>query len=250
MIALASQPARAAGPWYVGSGGSDSNTCLSPATRCATINGALNKPGFMAGDTIRVATGTYINTGSEVVLLGKNATLSGGWDAGFTAQSGSSIVDGQGSRRGITVSDGVTAIIEHFTVQSGAATSPSYLYWSSGGGIYNGGTLTLNNSIVSDNTVSHFGGGIYNGGTLTLNNSTVSGNTNTGGMAGDGGGGIYNGYYRTLTLNSSTVAGNTCNPNAPTFPSCSGGGIYNAQGTLALNNSQSAITRHRWGGHH
>ena len=29
IIALATQPARAAGPWYVAPGGSDSNDCLS-----------------------------------------------------------------------------------------------------------------------------------------------------------------------------------------------------------------------------
>ena len=98
----ASGPVRAAGPWYVGPGGSDGNTCLSPATRCATINGALNKPGFVAGDTILVATGTYTGTGDEVVLLNKNATLSGGWNSGFTAQSGASTLDGQGARRAST----------------------------------------------------------------------------------------------------------------------------------------------------
>ena len=47
-----------------------------------------------------------------------------------------------------------------------------------GGGIYNGGTLTLTNSTVSGNTAwATRGGGIYNSGTLTLTNSTVSGNT-------------------------------------------------------------------------
>src|SRR5262245_16518946 len=105
-ISLTASPTRAAGPWYVDPGGSDGNDCLSPATTCATINGALNKPGFVAGDTIRVAIGVYIGPGNQVVLLNKNATLSGGWNSNFTTQSGRSTLDGRGTRRGMRVNSG------------------------------------------------------------------------------------------------------------------------------------------------
>lgn len=116
------------------------------------------------------ASGTYTSTGDEAVLLDKSVRLLGGWNGTFTTQSGTCTIDGEGSRRGITVNSGVTAIVARFTVQNGSTTS-------SGGGIYNWGTLTLNNSTVSSNT-SRYGGVIYNSiGTLTLNNSTVSGNT-------------------------------------------------------------------------
>jgi len=216
VIILASQPVRAAGPWYVTPGGSDGNDCLNSTTTCATINGALNKPGFVAGDTILVATGVYTGTGTEVVLLNKSATISGGWDASFTAQSGTSTIDGQGTRQDITVNSGITAIVERFAVQNGYVG-----YYSDGGGIHNSGTMTLNNTTVSGNTASSYGGGIGNDGTLTLNNSSVSGNTANG-----AGGGIYN--LGTLTLNNSSVSGNTANG--------AGGGIYNVS-TLTLNNS-------------
>jgi hypothetical protein len=76
IITLASQPTRAAGPWYVAPCGDDGNSCLSPGAACATINGALGKAD--PGDTIYVATGTYTGTGDEVVLLDKDATLSEG----------------------------------------------------------------------------------------------------------------------------------------------------------------------------
>jgi len=89
------RPARAAGPWYVAPGGSDSNSCLTAGSPCATINGAIGKA--TSGDTIKVAVGTYTSTaGSEVVLIDKSLTLSGGWDSGFTTQSGMSTIDGQG----------------------------------------------------------------------------------------------------------------------------------------------------------
>jgi len=81
--------------WYVAPGGNDANNCQSPAAPCATINGALTKPNFLPGDTIRVAVGTYGGTGNEVVLLDKSAILSGGWDTTFTLQSGTSTVTGQ-----------------------------------------------------------------------------------------------------------------------------------------------------------
>ncbi len=113
-----------------------------------------------------------------------------------------------------------------------------------GGGIYNdlGGTLTLTNSTVSGNTLidaafsiedisgGREGGGIHNSGTLRLNNSTVSGNTASYGSSGFVmGGGIFN-FNGTLTLTNSTVSGNTANNG-------SGAGIFNFNGTLTLTNS-------------
>ena len=72
---------------------------------------------------------------------------------------------------------------------------------SSGGGIFNSGTLTVANSTISGNT----GGGIANGngGTLTVTNSTISGNTVV-----NYGGGIYN-FAGTLTVTNSTIVRNT-----------------------------------------
>jgi uncharacterized repeat protein (TIGR01451 family) len=247
VIFFAVQPSRAAGPWYVAPGSDDSYDCLSPVTACATINGALNKPGFVAGDTILVATGVYTGTGTEVVRLNKSATLSGGWDAGFTTQSGTSTIDGQGARRGITVNLGIAAVVERFDVQNGyngitnegTLTLNNSAVQNGRNGIQNKGTLTLNNSIVSGNRTDGSGGGINNMmgsvGVLILNNSTVSGNTANG-----VGGGILN-QHRQITLNNSTVSGNRSNG--------LGGGIHNGSGTAILNNSTvSANTAGESGG--
>jgi len=224
---FAFQPGRAAGPWYVAPGGSDGDDCLSPATACATINGALNKPGFVAGDTILVATGVYTGTGDQVLLLDRDATLSGGWNAGFTTQSGLSTIDGQRARRGMAVNFGITAVVERFAFQNGT-----------GGGIYNDGgwlgNLTLNDSIVSGNTTDGVGGGICNSGAATLNHSIVSGNT-----ASSNGGGIYS-SFGSVVLNNSTVSGNWTQNN--------GGGISNGGDTLTLNNSTVTGNRAWQGG--
>ncbi len=222
---VASQPARAAGPWYVASGGNDSNSCLSPAAACASINGVLNKPGFVAGDTIRVATGTYTGSGDEVVSIHKDVTLSGGWDVGFTMQSGMSTIDGQGMRMGIVVYYDffpATALIERFTVQNGY----SYPFSNIGGGISIGGNLTLNNSIVRNNASEYGGGGIDNIGTLTLTNSTVSGNV---ARLSSSGGGIRNWAGGSLIVNNSTISDNMADAD--------GGGIFSQSGTVIVRNT-------------
>src|SRR5690242_12746137 len=77
-----SPPASAAGPWYVKTavtGGNNAATCLTPATACATITGVLAKPGFVSGDTINVAAGSYTERpnfttkGAVVIGAGTNA---------------------------------------------------------------------------------------------------------------------------------------------------------------------------------
>jgi hypothetical protein len=118
---------------------------------------------------------------------------------------------------------------------------------SSGGGIYNkAGTLTLNQCILSGNSATGNGGCIYNrGGKLALNQCTLSGNSATHGY----GGGIWN--SGTLTLNECTLAGNSgaeggggiVNFGTLTLTNCTlsgnsggdGGGILNAREHLTLN---------------
>jgi hypothetical protein len=99
--------------------------------------------------------------------------------------------------------DDVTATVENFKIQHGSA--------SQGAGICKTrGVLTLNNSIVSDNVGDYEGSGIFNFGTMTLNNSTVGGNRLDGTGFSSGGGGIYN--VGTFTVNNSTISNNTIGP--------------------------------------
>src|SRR5208282_4419613 len=91
---------------------------------------------------------------------------------------------------------GGTVNISGVTIENGSFGGYPY-----GGGIANGGTLTLSNSAVSGNTGSYVGGGIYNEGPLTLSNSTVSSNSSS------YGGGIFN--YGPLTAKNSIVANNS-----------------------------------------
>lgn len=109
-----------------------------------------------------------------------------------------------------------------------ATITNSIITGNQSGGIinYNGSTLTINNSIISNNSNNSGvgGAGITNGfvGILTVNNCTISGNSNTNG----GGGGIYN--KGTATVSNSTLSNNSAK--------YSGGGIYN-KGNFTLSNS-------------
>src|SRR6266545_3482312 len=167
----------------------------------------------MHGDQLNVVgicTGTY--------TLDKDLALTGISKTQFPTPT----LDGQQAGTTLTVAPSVAAALTNLTITGGAAGGlPSF----AGGGIENGGTLTLDSSTVSGNTAA-VGAGINNtnGGTVTLNFSTVSGNGNF--LDTVAGGGIENGG--TLTLNSSTVSGNVSGHN--------GGGIENG-GTLTLNSS-------------
>ncbi len=174
---------------YVAPGGDDAGSCTSPAAPCASINGALAKAN--PGNTIYVATGTYTSTAANrVVTLGKNVTLSGGWDAGFTAQDGASTIDGQAARGGIKVNEKVVATVRRFTILGG--------HMPYGAGINNWGALTLEDSTVRGNTADHDGGGIYGPGILTLSRCTVSENRAFGAIYSTG----------TVTVSNSTISAN------------------------------------------
>ena len=50
---------------------------------------------------------------------------------------------------------------------------------TSGGGVYNTGTVTMTSGTISGNTASNYGGGVNNSGTFTMNGGTISGNTSS-----------------------------------------------------------------------
>jgi hypothetical protein len=102
-----------------------------------------------------------------------------------------------------------------------------------GGGICNGGALTIINSTFSGNVAhQHRGGAIANYGLLIITNSTFSGNSS--GSSGSAGGILNGGLFEssgTLAINNSTLSGNAAGEGR-------GGGIFNVKGsTVVLQNS-------------
>jgi hypothetical protein len=161
-----------------------------------------------SGDTINFApgvTGTITLTSGEIDI-NTSLTITG-------PGAGTLTVSGNNTSIVFNVAiGGFTVAISGLTISGGNG--------SNGAGIFNGATMTLTDSVVSNNAAVGFGGGIFNFFSLTLNNSTVSGNSAATGA------GIYS--EGGLTVTNSVVSGNIATGN--------GGGIDDA-GTMTLTNS-------------
>ena len=133
-------------------------------------------------------------------------------------------MDNWDQRSTFTIKPGVDARISDMTIQGGNGDyyklfSDNYVYYC-GGGIFNQGTLVIDDCIIAGNKAD-FGGGIYNGGMVTVRDSTISGNTANRNYDRLGeGGGIYNDYLGLVNLISGSIDHNTA--------VYRGGGIYNA----------------------
>jgi hypothetical protein len=180
-------------------------------------------------DTIRFSvSGTITLTGLAAPGSGQLPAIANSSPGSLTIDgTGQSItVDGANGIDGIlVVNPGATLNLNLLTIAHGKAASAQI----DGGGIYNGGTLTVTNSTFSSNSApSRDGGGIFNiQGTLTVINSNFSSNS-----AGVDGGGIGN-SGGTMTVTNSTFSSNSASE---------GGGINNGDGqfldsTATISNS-------------
>ena len=216
-----------------------------------------------AGDTVSFAaalTGTITLGGSELVIA-KNLALAGPGAKTIT-------ISGNNASRVLRIGAGATVSISGLTLRDGGGESE-------GGGIYNAGSLTLNNCVVANNTArgtdaavnqeaeAGQGGGIYSSGTLLVQNSTFTSNSAAGGegnpndegsVPGTGGdargGAIYNtGPLSILkgTFTSNAATGAHGNWSYFTFEeaepggSAAGGAIYTA-GDSSVAIDQSAFS--------
>jgi hypothetical protein len=190
---------------------------------CKTIGHAIALAS--SGDYIVVAAATY----TENLTIAFNLTI-----AGFGV-SGGPVIDGGGHNTVVTISNRAAQVtLSNLTIYHGFSTAR-------GGGIYNNGQLTINNTTVTGNSVVEGygsgpeGGGIFNLGTLTINNSTISGNSVTSApphRPPGYGGGIFS--FGTLTINNSTISWNSAVGN---LGGQNGGGIASRNTFTTINNS-------------
>ncbi len=210
--------------WYVAPTGNDANDCLTTTTPCATINGALQKPIFVQGDTVLVASGLYTGTSDAVGAITTSVQLLGGWNSDFTVQSGLSTLDGENQRRGLKVMS-ATVTLDHFIVQHGNTLTST----RGGGLLLQNSIVTVTGSIVRENVASDTGAGIQQtGGVLDVENSALLDNVAGDNASGDGGALYQNGGVANLT--NSTVSGNWAGFGGGAF------GLYN-DAVLNLNNT-------------
>ena len=119
-------------------------------------------------------------------------------------------------------------VVNRATLSGGVASSGGVVGSHGGAVLVFGGTASLTESSVIDNTANADGGGLANrSGNLTLTRSTVSGNT-----ASADGGGIYS--YTNLTTASTVISNSTISGNSAT---ADGGGFYNYSGLTVISNS-------------
>ncbi|HJQ84193.1 MAG TPA: right-handed parallel beta-helix repeat-containing protein, partial [Candidatus Binatia bacterium] len=194
-VLVGASPATAAGVtrYVVSSGDDTDNDCTDPANPCQHLQYAIDQAND--GDTIAVG-----GTVASNVTVRTSLTITQ-WSGQAPA-----VLDG-GSNDTVVKVDGTGAVtppsvtLSDLTIQNGAALG----FLQSAGGVYNNATLDVENTTISGNLADNQGGGIYNdtGGTLTVANSTVSNNSAT------NGGGLANASGASLTLESSTVSDNS-----------------------------------------
>ena len=185
LIVLAARAAPAA-TFVVTQTADDDGACDAS---CALREAILAAAVAAGPDDIVVPAGTYpLALGS--LPVDSDVTIAG-------AGAATTVIDGQGTPTVVAVSG--TVAIADLTIRNGALANQ-------GGGVDNGGTLTLTRVVLRDNLVSigiTIGGGVYNHGTLLVRDSTITNNGAT-----FGGGGILNEVGASLTLINTTISGN------------------------------------------
>lgn len=212
--------------------GADEFLTLREAIMAANTNAAIGD--IPAGSAVDVDIITFDQTKLEAEANGGPLVIS----LNGTQLSISDSVDIQGLGRDVLAIDAnqlsrVLHIVDVNTnFQLAGMTITGGMTSLDGGGIYNlDATVTVNDSIISENSAVDDGGGVANYGIMTLNNSTVSGNSST-----DDAGGIIN--HGTMTLDNSIVSANASGlAGSASSASHDGGGIYNSSGSITLNNS-------------
>jgi hypothetical protein len=257
---VAAPPASAAGPWYVGPTGTNNASCgLTAAAPCATVTYVLGTRPSVAGDTVNVAPGTYVD---HPVLGSKSITIAGSgpgviFDGGGTtyalAVNGGAVTNAvinlndltlrNGGFSSGTLGGGALPVLTSTVNTSNVTITGSKSAYGGGAMVYAGATLTMTGGALSNNTASAaavfqgWGGAVYvqgktsatstaPPGVLRLTGVAVTGNTANGaaqGLAGLGGGILNAG---STTISGATFTGNRAIGTGST--SAYGGGIYNA----------------------
>jgi hypothetical protein len=122
------------------------------------------------------------------------------------------------------VDPGVRATLAGLTIEDGDAPN--------GGGIYNGGSLTVRDAVLSDDHAATGGGAIWN-----LHRLDVAGSRLADDTSGYFGGGIYSGPGGTLRVRHTTFTADRVTDDGIDFPEYAyGGGVY-AYGSAAIAGS-------------
>jgi hypothetical protein len=205
-------------------------------------------------DTINLAAhGSYILTNAQNLVDGPTGLPVIQADGGHTlflngndALIQRSTAGSTPSFRILNIASGKVTIV-HLTISNGRAFGTNFAGDNSGGGIFNRGTLTLRNCVITGNAAvagvgsNSAGGGIFNyAGTLSLTENAIVVNSASGttDFVGGDGGGLYN-FGGVATLIDTTIDSNVAIRNNPSGGGTGGdgGGIVNSNGVMTIRNS-------------
>lgn len=207
----------------------------NPTEGVASIQGAIDNG---ACSVINVGAGTF----NENLAIDRNVTIRG--------QGSSTIVNGGGAGRVLTIDGSHTVYLENMRFTNGNATSDSTSP-RNGGGILaiNGATLHatniyVDNNVASTSTSTGFGGGIAVeiNSSAYITNASISYNTanlQNASLFGAGrGGGLYINNNVYLSVYNSHVYSNTAASRANSGQSATGGGLFVQENTtVSLKNN-------------
>lgn len=205
-----------------------SNYLLQPTTTktvCAVgcdhakIQDAINDSD---ADIIQLSSQTF----QESIIVDRDVSIIGAGLENSIIQAASD--QGIATSRVITVTNGVSVTLNGVTIRHGVATGSGTDAY--GGGIFNQGTLRIQNCLVTLNT-SDYGGGIANGvgaglASTTITNSSIQSNEATYSGAGIFNEATANGTTSTITMTHSTISNNSTE---------TGGGVANIAGNGAAS---------------
>jgi hypothetical protein len=193
------------------SGGWDAS--FSSQSSNSTIDGENARRGI----TIKSGITAFID--NFIIQHGYHSTHGGGINnLGALTLSNSSLISNISGWMGGGILNGGTLTADHIIVTKNQAGMPCCSGGGGGGGIDNNGDMTINNSLITENTIigGFSGSAINNSEDLTINRSLIS--QNTGKPAIDT-------WTGTLNINNSTVSNNVS------------GGINVASTIVIINNS-------------
>ncbi len=211
-------PAGGATFFVDGTRGSDKNDCLSPQKACKTIQHAviisasgdtIDVAAAVYRENVTVHHSVHINGAGSGRTIVDGQKRGSGITAAFN-QNADVAIENLTVRNGVGNPDGGgiyhcfgTMTINGVVLEGNSV--PASQADGYGGAMYNcpSSTMTIVNSTIRDN-IANVGGGICNGGLLTIFYSTFSGNTTRNSK---GGGAIFN--YGVLHVADSTFSGNT-----------------------------------------
>jgi len=210
---------------------------LRQALADIAIGGTISFDPALAGGTINLTSGPLVPA-NTVTIDGSGApglSISGGGvgrvlivDPGINVNLGNlTVTNGYGFQLAGGILNNGVLTLNQVVVTGNSMTTDAGDFWQGGAGIYNGDGATLNliDSTVSNNNSGWAGGGIFSffNTTTLIERSTISGNT-----AADVGGGL-------RTLGNVTVLNSTISGNAAT--GWHGGGAFVTDGVMDVTNS-------------